>query len=135
MVEEILLLVVQAACESTTLDPRVTVTLETMGTNPADPHTIASLAEAVNVSPSRFIHLFTTQVGMSPMRTLRLIRLQHAGRLLQSSIHPIAAVAQASGFGSPFVFSREFRRHHGITPSAYRAHWRGPHATRSDNEP
>jgi len=125
MVEEILLLVVQAPCDSTTLDPRVTFTLETMGTNPVGPHTIASLAEAVNVSPSRFIHLFTTQIGMSPMRTLRLIRLQHAARLLQSTAHPIAAVAQASGFGSPFVFSREFRRHHGITPSAYRTHWRG----------
>ena len=125
MVEEILLLVVQAPCDSAALDPRVTFTLETMGTNPVGPHSIASLAEAVNVSPSRFIHLFTTQIGMSPMRTLRLIRLQHAARLLQSTAHPIAAVAQASGFGSPFVFSREFRRHHGITPSAYRTHWRG----------
>jgi AraC family transcriptional regulator, arabinose operon regulatory protein len=125
MVEEILLLVVQAPCDSAALDPRVTFTLETMGTNPVGPHSIASLAEAVNVSPSRFIHLFTTQIGTSPMRTLRLIRLQHAARLLQSTAHPVAAVAQASGFGSPFVFSREFRRHHGITPSAYRTHWRG----------
>ena len=127
LVEEILLLVVQAPSESITLDPRTAFTLETMGTTPVGPHTIASLAEAVNLSPSRFIHLFTTEVGMSPMRTLRLIRLQHAARLLQCTTHPIAAVAQASGFGSPFVFSREFRRHHGITPSAYRTHWRGPY--------
>lgn len=126
MVEEIFLLVVQGPCEGMTLDPRVALVLETMGTDPVGPHTIGSLAETVNLSPSRFIHLFTTQVGLSPMRTLRWIRLQHAARLLQCTIHPIATVAQASGFSSPFVFSREFRRHRGVTPTAYRARWRGP---------
>lgn len=129
MVEEIFLLVVQGSCDGTTLDPRTALVLETMGTDPVGPHTIGSLAELVNLSPSRFIHLFTTQVGMSPMRTLRLIRLQHAARLLQCTIRPIADVALVSGFSSPFVFSREFRRHRGVTPSAYRTQWRGPLST------
>jgi len=124
IVEEILLLTIQNPPDGRIRDPRIDVVLEAFGTDPVGPHTVGSLAQLVNMSPSRFAHLFTTQVGMSPMRTLRLIRLQHAARLLQSTSHPIGVVATASGFSTIFDFSRQFRRHHGISPSNYRAQWR-----------
>jgi AraC family transcriptional regulator of arabinose operon len=124
MVEEILLWAIQDLPGEATFDPRVSAALEAMGADPVGPHTVRSLAELVNISPSRFAHLFTTDVGSSPMRTLRMIRLQHAARLLQCTSMPIGAVAQASGFSSVFDFSRQFRRHRGISPSAYRKQWR-----------
>jgi AraC family transcriptional regulator of arabinose operon len=124
IVEEILLLAIQDPPGDATFDPRIATVLEAMGTDPVGPHTVGSLAAMVHMSPSRFAHLFTTQVGISPMRALRLIRLQHAARLLQCTSQPIGAVATASGFSSIFDFSRQFRRHRGISPSDYRAQWR-----------
>jgi AraC family transcriptional regulator of arabinose operon len=123
IVEEILLLAIQDRSDGVTFDPRIAATLEAMGTDPVGPHTVGSLAEAVNMSPSRFAHLFTAQVGISPMRTLRLIRLQHAARLLRYTSHPVGAVAAASGFSTIFDFSRQFRRQHGVSPRDYRAQW------------
>ena len=123
-VQEILLLAMQNPSDEPTVDPRIAIVLEAMGTDPAQRHSVESLAGAANLSPSHFAHLFTTQVGMSPMRTLRLIRLQHAARLLQCTSEPIGAVATASGFSSIFDFSRQFRRQNGISPRDYRAQWR-----------
>jgi AraC family transcriptional regulator of arabinose operon len=124
LVQEILLLAMHNPSDERTVDPRIAVVLEAMGTDPGERHSVESLSEAANLSPSHFAHLFTTQVGMSPMRTLRLIRLQHATRLLQCTGEPIGAVALASGFSSIFDFSRQFRRQNGISPTDYRAQWR-----------
>ena len=124
LVQEILLLAMHNPSDEPTVDPRIAAVLEAMGTDPAQRHSVESLAGTTNLSPSHFAHLFTTQVGMSPMRTLRLIRLQHAARLLQCTTEPIGAVAAASGFSSIFDFSRQFRRQNGVSPRDYRAQWR-----------
>jgi AraC family transcriptional regulator of arabinose operon len=124
LVEVILLLAIQDRSEKPTFDPRIAAALEVMGGDPVGPYTVRSLAEIVHMSRSRFAHLFTSQVGSSPMRTLRLIRLQHAARLLQCTNQPVGVVASASGFSNIFDFSRQFRRHSGMSPSEYRAQWR-----------
>lgn len=124
ILDEIFLLAIQDPDDGATVDHRIAVVLEAVGTDPARPYTVESLADAATLSPSRFAHLFTTQVGMSPMRTLRLIRLQHAARLLQCTSDPIGSVATASGFASIFDFSRQFRRQYGASPREYRARWR-----------
>ena len=88
--------------------------------DPAAPHTVRSLAEQVALSPSRFAHLFTRQIGQSPMRALREARLRHAARLLESTDLSVERVAAASGFASPFHFNRVFRERYGRPPGAYR---------------
>ncbi|MFI7404087.1 helix-turn-helix domain-containing protein [Streptomyces sp. NPDC049541] len=88
--------------------------------DPGAPHTVRSLAESVSLSPSRFAHLFTRQLGQSPMRALREARLRHAARLLESTDLSVDRVAAASGFASPFHFNRVFRTRYGVPPGAYR---------------
>ncbi|MFI2433412.1 helix-turn-helix domain-containing protein [Streptomyces sp. NPDC018693] len=88
--------------------------------DPGAPHTVRSLAAAVSLSPSRFAHLFTEQLGRSPMRALREARLRHAARLLEATDLPVARVAAASGFSGPFHFTRAFHARYGRPPGAYR---------------
>ncbi|MET9075111.1 helix-turn-helix domain-containing protein [Streptomyces sp. NPDC004232] len=102
-------------------DPRVRRAEELIAADPGAPHTVRSLAESVALSPSRFAHLFTLCTGRSPMRALREARLRHAARLLRSTDLTVERVAAASGFPSPYHFSRIFREHHGMPPGAYRA--------------
>ncbi|MDQ0584959.1 AraC family transcriptional regulator [Streptomyces rishiriensis] len=102
------------------LDDRVRRAQARMAADPGAPHTVRSLAAEVALSPSRFAHLFTEQVGHSPMRALLETRLRHAARLLEGADLSVERVASASGFASAFHFSRVFRARHGMPPGAYR---------------
>jgi AraC family transcriptional regulator of arabinose operon len=107
------------------IDPRIRRAQQLIDADPGAPHTVRSLAEGVGLSPSRFAHLFSSQLGRSPMRALREARLRHAARLLESTDLPAERVAAASGFVSPFHFSRAFRERYGTPPGAYRATYGG----------
>ncbi|WP_069760768.1 AraC family transcriptional regulator [Streptomyces sp. LUP47B] len=121
--EEVVLLTTGAARGTragTGVDPRVQCARELIAADPGAPHTVRSLAAEVSLSPSRFAHLFTRQLGRSPMRELREARLNHAARLLESTDLSVERVAAASGFASPFHFNRVFRARYGTPPGAYR---------------
>ncbi|MFJ8487340.1 helix-turn-helix domain-containing protein [Streptomyces sp. NPDC094038] len=102
-------------------DERVRRAQNLIAADPGAPHTVRSLAGRVALSPSRFAHLFTGRTGVPPMRALREARLRHAARLLESTDLTVERVAAASGFPSPFHFSRVFRERYGVPPGAYRS--------------
>ncbi|MCE7047614.1 helix-turn-helix domain-containing protein [Streptomyces purpurascens] len=108
------------------LDARIRRAEELIAADPGAPHTVRSLAEGVALSPSRFAHLFSRQLGQSPMHALREARLRHAARLLEGTDLPVERVAAASGFASPFHFNRVFRERYGMPPGAYRTKYGDP---------
>ncbi|MEU6572650.1 helix-turn-helix domain-containing protein [Streptomyces sp. NPDC046805] len=125
-IEEVLLLVTastaardRAAAEP--VDTRIRQAQAVIAADPAAPHTVRSLAAHVALSPSRFAHLFTEHTGRTPMQAVRAARLSHAQRLLDATDLEVRQIALASGFASPFHFSRAFRRQYGVPPRAYRA--------------
>lgn len=118
--EVVLLTAARAEPRRSGVDPRIRRAEDLIAADPGAPHTVRSLAERVALSPSRFAHLFTEQLGHSPMRALRHARLHHAARLLEATDLPVERVATASGFGSPFHFSRVFRQRYGVPPGEYR---------------
>jgi AraC-like DNA-binding protein len=75
-----------------------------------------AVAGSVGLSPSRFLHLFTTSVGV-PLRPYVLwLRLQCGARELARG-KSVADAAYAAGFSDAAHFSRTFRRMIGATPS------------------
>lgn len=118
--EVVLLTAARAESRRSGVDPRIRRAEDLIAADPGAPHTVRSLAERVRLSPSRFAHLFTEQIGRSPMRALLQARLLHAARLLEVTELPVERVAAASGFGSPFHFSRVFRQRYGVPPGEYR---------------
>jgi AraC family transcriptional regulator of arabinose operon len=125
-IEEILLLATATARDpdSGGVDPRVREVEALMAADPAAPHTVRSLAGSVALSPSRFAHLFAEQTGRTPMQALREARLGHGARLLEVTDLDVGQVAAASGFASPFHFSRSFRQLFGVPPRQYRQRFR-----------
>ncbi|WSQ07277.1 helix-turn-helix domain-containing protein [Streptomyces sp. NBC_01231] len=122
--EEVVLLTAGAARAPSArsgVDPRVRRAQELIAADPAAPHTVRSLAADVALSPSRFAHLFSQQLGRSPMRELREARLRHAARLLEGTDLSVERVAAACGFASPCHFNRVFRERYGLPPGGYRA--------------
>ncbi|MGW4793078.1 helix-turn-helix domain-containing protein [Nonomuraea sp. NPDC004297] len=102
-------------------DERVRRALAIIAAEPGAAHSVASLARAVALSPSRFAHLFAEATGQTPMRAVRRARVRHAASLLEVTDMDVGQVAAASGFVSPFHFSRAFRKEYGLPPRDYRA--------------
>ena len=102
------------------LDPRVLAAMEDMAGRLAEPITVAELAGRADLSPSRFAHLFTEQVGVSPMRYLERQRLRLAEQLLDLTPRTVAEIARAVGYDDPLYFSSRFRAHAGMPPTTYR---------------
>jgi AraC family transcriptional regulator, arabinose operon regulatory protein len=106
-------------------DERVRRVTALVSADPSAAHTVEQLAATVGLSGSRLAHLFADERGRPLMSEVRTIRLRHAARLLQATGLSVAQVAEASGFVSPFHFSRSFRAEFGVAPTAYRRHGTG----------
>ncbi|MEV6110770.1 AraC family transcriptional regulator [Streptomyces sp. NPDC051940] len=124
-IEEILLLATASTAAARRAgegpgDERIGQAEAAIAADPAAPHTVASLAALVALSPSRFAHLFASHTGRTPMRAVLAARLSHAQRLLDATDLEVGQIARASGFASPFHFSRAFRDQYGVPPTAYR---------------
>lgn len=77
-------------------------------------------AERCGFSRSRFTHLFTEVVGISPYRYQQKFRLEQACELLRSTSLPVSEVAENVGFQDALYFSRLFRKRFGMAPSDIR---------------
>jgi AraC family transcriptional regulator of arabinose operon len=102
------------------MDHRVRATIDTMERRLGQPLAIRELAAAVDVSPSRLAHLFARDMGVSPTRFLRSLRMQRAAALLERTNLAVKDVMQEVGCADPSHFSRDFRSHHGVPPTQYR---------------
>ncbi|MEV4777176.1 helix-turn-helix transcriptional regulator [Microbacterium sp. LWH12-1.2] len=79
--------------------------------------TPSRLAEMNNVSVRTLQNLLSRE-GTSPAHMIRSDRLRYAAQLLSRGTPPRAAAFEA-GFSDTDTFSRAFRRHFGMAPSAY----------------
>ncbi|SRR5581483_2019939 len=83
------------------------------------PLRVADLARAVNMSPSRFAHVFKDVTGQSPHRFRKQLRLEHAKHLLDDKHWGVSAVAAEVGYTNVSHFISEFKRIFGTTPGSY----------------
>ncbi len=102
-------------------EPRLARLAERIGAAPAEDWRIERMAEAGGLSPRSLSRLFRRHLGASPADFVEQVRLDAARRLLLEAPTPVAAVADAAGFGSLRRMDRSFARLLGTTPSDYRA--------------
>ncbi|MGV9499312.1 AraC family transcriptional regulator [Streptomyces sp. NPDC003642] len=101
-------------------DPVLAPALEAFHDRPAQAWTVASLAARSGVSRALFAKRFTRLMGRSPLAYLTECRLDEAAALLTDTDLSIARVAKAVGYADAFGFSAAFKRHKGLSPSAFR---------------
>jgi AraC family transcriptional regulator, transcriptional activator FtrA len=100
---------------------RVGPLIDWIRTHLAEVHTIDRLARNAGMSERTFQRRFEAATGLPPRRWITLERLRYARELLEGDRRaPLEDVAVASGFGSLATMRHHFRRHLGMSPSAYR---------------
>jgi AraC-like DNA-binding protein len=96
----------------------------------AEPHTLASLAAAVAISPFQFARVFRQLTGRPPHQYLLCVRLDAARRMLRGG-SSVTDACFDSGFSSLSHFIHTFKRRFGVTPSIpTTASWRKAPARR-----
>ena len=100
---------------------RLNASLQLMDTSYADQLTLDDVAATAHFSKYHFHRLFLATYGETPGEYLRRVRLEKAAQLLKMRFdYTITRIAMETGFSSPAVFSRAFRKHFGTTAKVYR---------------
>lgn len=81
---------------------------------------LEDLAEIAQLSPSGLIWKFRQQLQTTPQQHFIHLRMQLAKQLLMETPLSITQIAEKCGYGDVYYFSNAFRKHIGISPSAFR---------------
>jgi transcriptional regulator GlxA family with amidase domain len=110
------------------MDKRVEKILEMMRDDVRGELCLAEFAQSVNLSVWRLCHIFKSDVGMPPIKYLRLLRMEKAKTLLESSFLSVKEIAFQVGLNDESHFVRDFKATYGHSPAIYRSQFK-----RNDN--
>jgi transcriptional regulator GlxA family with amidase domain len=106
-----------------------------MTEHPSADLSVAALAERCGMAPRTFQRVVRRDLGMTAGDLVEEVRIDAARRALEGSDLAMAAVARRSGFRSVSTLYRAFDRTVGVTPAAYRRHFRTGSETQSRPHP
>jgi AraC-like DNA-binding protein len=100
--------------------PAVTKAREWIAAHCEDAVSLASAAEAVNISAKHFSEVFHKATGIPFVEYVARVRVEKAKNLLANPQLRISEIAFEVGFQSLSQFNRAFRHHEGTSPREYR---------------
>ncbi len=93
--------------------------ISAMETHISDPLTQAQLSHFSGISDRQLNRLFLKEIGETPMKFYRDMRLDHAAKFLEQSAMSITEIALATGFYSAAHFTSKFTEKFGVNPRDY----------------
>jgi transcriptional regulator GlxA family with amidase domain len=106
------------------VDKRVEKIIQMMRDDVRGELSLAEFAQSVNLSVWRLCPIFKSDVGMPPIRYLRLLRMERAKDLLESSFLSVKEIAYQVGLNDESHFVRDFKSTYGFSPALYRSHFK-----------
>jgi len=106
------------------LDKRVEKIIQMMRDDIRGELSLGEFAQSVNLSVWRLCHIFKNDVGMPPIRYWRLLRMERAKDLLESSFLSVKEIAYQVGLNDESHFVRDFKSTYGFSPALYRSHFK-----------
>lgn len=92
------------------MDQRIQVILTLMEKHPHRDLSLESMAQSVNLSPSRLRHLFKAETGTSPVQYLKLLRMRKAGELAGTTFLSIKEIMNSVGIRDKRHFAEDFKK-------------------------
>jgi transcriptional regulator GlxA family with amidase domain len=106
------------------MDARVQQVISLMHDDLSQDLTLCERAQDVNLTASHLCRLFKAETGVSPARYLKLLRIQKAKNLLETTFLNIKQIMNKVGVNDESHFVRDFKMIYGATPAQYRGTFR-----------
>ncbi len=81
---------------------------------------LKSIAEVANISEFHFHRIFKAFIGESVGSFITRLRLENAAQKLQLTNFTLTEIAERTGYQSQYSLSKAFKKHFGVTPSAFK---------------
>lgn len=111
--------------ETSLPDARIQKTIELLQTNLQLSLSLETIAQTVNLSPSRLRALFAEITGLPLAHYVKLLRLETARHLLATEFLTVKEVMAKTGIKDASHFNRDFKQAYGVNPAQYRNLARG----------
>jgi AraC-like DNA-binding protein len=108
------------ALAPTSRDARLTALWDEVRRSLRENWDLATLARRAGLSIEHLRRLCHAEYGVSPLRYLTHLRMQHAAGLLELPPYTVERVAELCGYENPFAFSTAFKRVMGYPPRQLR---------------
>lgn len=81
--------------------------------------TLEDISKELYISPQYLSRLYKNETGENFIERLTSVRIENAKTLMKENKHSIKEICYMSGYCDPNYFSKLFKKHEGISPSAY----------------
>jgi AraC family transcriptional regulator of arabinose operon len=102
------------------MDPRVRELIEVMDGGFGQALSMDELAPRLGLSTSRLSHMFKADTGTSPGHYLKMVRINKAQELLETTHLSVKEIMVRVGVNDQSHFVRDFKTVCGCTPARYR---------------
>lgn len=102
------------------MDWRIRRVVEGMRANLADDVDTTAMAKEAGLSRAHFFRLFEASTNVPPRIYLNVMRVEAAVAAVTAEDGSFTEIGERLGFAAPSHFTRFFRDHTGVTPSAFR---------------
>lgn len=99
---------------------KLTAVLDYIAANIEHNITVHELAEIAYMHPNYFMRIFKQQIGVPPIQYITRQKIDKAKDLLNTTSGSVSEIAAQLGFGDLFYFSKQFKKHAGLTPTEFR---------------
>ena len=86
----------------------------------SNPLTVGSIADRLHVNRQHLQRIFKAAMGLTPGAYLTSVRMSRAVELIEKGGYSLSVISASVGYSDPFVFSRAFKKHTGLSPQEYR---------------
>lgn len=102
------------------VDRQISEQIEQLRERPEHDYVVDKLAQEVGLSRSHYTRRFSALAGLSPNAFHIQQRIRRAAGLLHDSSMTVTEIAEALGYRDVYFFSRQFKKHEGMSPLDYR---------------
>ncbi len=81
---------------------------------------LKTLSGVANISEYHFHRIFSGIIGESLASHISRLRLEYTAQKLQTTNFSLTEIAERAGYQSQYSLSKAFKKHFGVTPSAFR---------------
>jgi AraC family transcriptional regulator, arabinose operon regulatory protein len=110
------------------MDPRVERVISLIKDDLSKDVPLDEFARTVNLSSSHLNHLFKQSLGLTVSKYIRVLRMQRAKGLLETTFLTVKEIGSECGLKDESHFVQDFKAAHGLTPLRYRRHYHNTHA-------